>query len=163
MVTRQPPSPAEQELWNAVVTGVRAADDADEAGLAAAVGRLARLPQPWARRVLADTWALLVNDLSLDRPSGGEARRTIDPSGREGRAPADDLPLPGGTGCRATGRRPPSAGTPERLRRSLLLIQRLAAGLGEEGVGAFLDVALAGNRRRAPARYQPVLDPGVAE
>lgn len=143
MVTRRPPSPAEQELWNAVVTGVRAADNADETGVAAAVGRLARLPQPWACRVLEDTSALLAEE--------------HDPSGRALRTAAvGHLPLPRGTGTpagRAGGERTPAIGTPEWLRHRLLLIHRLA-GLGEEGVGAVLDVALAGNRRRPPAELR---------
>ncbi|MFI7427882.1 hypothetical protein ACIBPB_12920 [Micromonospora sp. NPDC049836] len=145
MVLRQPPSPAEQELWNAVVAGARAADDSDEAGVRAAVGRLSRLPHPWTCRVLEDTAALLVEELD---PTGEELWPFLI-------APAADLPPPRSDGTHRRSyqlgaRRPPAvevAGPPEQLRRRLLLIHRLADAI-QVGVGAFLDVALAENRRR---------------
>lgn len=153
MAMRHPPTPAEQELWNAVVAGVRAADESDLAGVDAAVDRLARLPHPWAYHVLGDTAALLVEELDPD----GQDVWPLLAAQLDDDAPASTArrrvsPYPGG-------RRPTQAGVrePEALRRRLLLIARLADAT-EVGVGAFLDVAIADNAaraRRAPAHSLP--------
>ncbi|MBM0227054.1 MULTISPECIES: hypothetical protein [Micromonospora] len=142
-----PPTPAEQELWNAVVAGVRAADQADRAGFENAIGRLSRLPQPWARQVLRDTAALLAEELD---PEGRDPWPLLAAQVDRSAAwlPEVDRALlaaviPGGD-------RPPAAdvlGEPEHTRCRLLLIAHLADA-AQVGVGAFVDVALAGNSRR---------------
>lgn len=153
MAMRHPPTPAEQELWNAVVAGVRAADESDLPGVDAAVDRLARLPHPWAYHVLGDTAALLVEELD---PDGQDvwpllaAQLDDDPPAYPATRRAS--PYPGGRRPERSG-----AGDPRALRRRLLLITRLADAT-EVGVGAFLDVALADNAaraRRAPAHSLP--------
>ncbi|MGW9193910.1 hypothetical protein [Micromonospora chersina] len=147
MAMWHPPTPAEQELWNAVVTGVRAADESDLAGVEAAVGRLSRLPHPWAYHVLSDTAGLLIEELDPDGqdvwPLLAAQLDDEDPAHRTVRRRRASL--------HPAGRRPPvpEAGEPEALRRRLLLIGRLADAT-QVGVGAFLDVALADNGDRAP-------------
>ncbi|WNM38756.1 hypothetical protein RMN56_27060 [Micromonospora halotolerans] len=154
MAMRHPPTPAEQELWNAVAAGVRAADESDPAGVDAAVDRLARLPHPWAYHVLGDTAALLVEELD---PDGQDvwpllAAQLDDDTSAATVTRRRASPYPGG-------RRPDryGIGEPAALRRRLLLIARLADAT-EVGVGAFLDVALATNAaraRQAPAHALP--------
>jgi hypothetical protein len=154
MAMWHPPTPAEQELWNAVVTGVRAADESDLAGVDDAVDRLARLPQPWAYHVLGDTAALLVEELD---PEGQDVwpllAAQLDDDDKEPASPAARprraSPYPGG-------RRPAHRAEPEALRRRLLLIFRLADAT-QVGVGAFLDVALAENDARARGTLSRVL------
>ncbi|MET7968530.1 hypothetical protein [Micromonospora sp. NPDC005305] len=154
MAMRHPPTPAEQELWNAVVAGVRAADESDLAGVDDAVDRLARLPHPWVHHVLGDTAALLVEELDPD----GQDVWPLLAAQLDDDAPASTTtrrqasPYPGGRRPAQSGAREPGA-----LRRRLLLIARLADAT-EVGVGAFLDVALAANAaraRRAPAHALP--------
>ena len=153
MAMWHPPTPAEQELWNAVMAGVRAADGSDPAGVDAAVDRLARLPHPWAYHVLGDTAALLVEELD---PEGQDVWPLLAAQLDDDRLPAPAArprrgsPYPGG-------RRPATSAEPPALRRRLLLIARLADAT-EVGVGAFLDVALAENAaraRRAPSHSLP--------
>ncbi|MGY0006383.1 hypothetical protein [Micromonospora sp. I033] len=155
MAMWHPPTPAEQELWNAVVAGVRAADESNLAGVDAAVERLSRLPHPWAYRVLGDTAGLLIEELD---PDGQDvwpllAAQLDDgdhtpPAERRRRASLHP-------GSRRSAE--PEAGEPEALRRRLLLVARLAEAT-QVGVGAFLDVALADNDawvRRAPSNSLP--------
>ncbi|MET8907693.1 hypothetical protein [Micromonospora sp. NPDC004551] len=151
MAMWHPPTPAEQELWNAVMAGVRAADESDLAGVDAAVDRLTRLPHPWTHHVLGDTAALLVEELD---PEGQDvwpllAAQLDDEAPASPGARRRASPYPGG-------RRPAESGEPEALRRRLLLIARLADAT-QVGVGAFLDVALAENARapRTPSRTLP--------
>ncbi|MEU5906687.1 hypothetical protein [Micromonospora sp. NPDC047527] len=62
----QVPTPAEQELWNAVVAGVRAANQKDHAQFRTCVDRLLRLPHAWVHQVLRDTAGLLADELGPD-------------------------------------------------------------------------------------------------
>ncbi|MET8836887.1 hypothetical protein ABZV78_23645 [Micromonospora sp. NPDC004540] len=151
MAMLHPPTPAEQELWNAVVAGVRAADVSDLAGVDAAVDRLSRLPHPWAYHVLGDTVGLLIEELD---PHGQDVWPLL-------AAQLDDEDLSAArrrrTSPHQSGRRPVEAGEPDALRRRLLLVARLADAT-QVGVGAFLDVALADNdarARRAPTHSLP--------
>ncbi|MFC0032049.1 hypothetical protein ACFFMM_21255 [Micromonospora chaiyaphumensis] len=153
MAMWHPPTPAEQELWNAVVAGVRAADGSDLAGVDAAVDRLARLPHPWAHHVLGDTAALLVEELD---PEGQDVWPLLAAHLDDG-GPTSPATRPRGASPYPGGRRPAHGGEPESLRQRLLLIARLADAT-QVGVGAFLDVALAENDarvRRAPSRALP--------
>ncbi|MFR9780565.1 hypothetical protein ACL02O_31515 [Micromonospora sp. MS34] len=147
----RPPTPVEQELWNAVVAGVRAANQADREAFQAAVRRLSRLPHPWTPHVLHDTAELLVEEW--------------DPDGRYP-WPLLAAQLDHVTGwlpevqprLLATlltgGGPPPSAGTPDAVSdtRLRLLLVALLAGVARAGVGAFVDVALAGNSGHPPRR-----------
>ncbi|WP_406044685.1 hypothetical protein OG799_09585 [Micromonospora sp. NBC_00898] len=151
MVMWNPPTPAEQELWNAVVAGVRAAGRADPAGFETAIDRLSRLPQPWAHQVLKDTAGLLAEELDPDgrypwHLLAAQVERFAPWSLGVDRALLAAL-LPGA-------HRPPAVdlpGEPEHTRCRLLLIAHLAEA-AQAGVGAFVDVALAGNSSRTPAR-----------
>ncbi|MET7669374.1 hypothetical protein [Micromonospora luteifusca] len=62
----QLPTPAEQELWNAVVAGVRAANQKDHGQFQSCVDRLVRLPHAWAHQVLRDTAGLLAEEQDPD-------------------------------------------------------------------------------------------------
>ncbi|MEH0844192.1 hypothetical protein V6U81_17530 [Micromonospora sp. CPCC 205711] len=143
-----PPTAVEKELWDAVVAGVRAVDQADRRGLETAVNRLLRLPPGWTHGVLGDTAGLLVEELVPDAHDlwpllAAQVDRTetwlpeVD-----GRLLAVLLP----------GRRLPPAtdvpGEPGNIRHRLLLIAYLADA-AQVRVGAFVDVALAGASRRA--------------
>ncbi|MEU1839671.1 hypothetical protein [Micromonospora chersina] len=148
MAMWHPPTPAEQELWNAVVTGVRAADESDLAGVEAAVDRLSRLPHPWAYHVLSDTAGLLIEELDPD----GQDVWPLLAAQLDDEDPAQHRTVRRRrASLHPAGRRPPvpEVGEPEALRRRLLLIARLADAT-QVGVGAFLDVALADNGDRAP-------------
>ncbi|WP_130336147.1 hypothetical protein [Micromonospora kangleipakensis] len=144
-----PPTPAEQELWNAVVAGVRAVDRADRKGFENAIDRLSRLPHPWAHQVLKDTAGLLADELDPDGPDpwpllAAHVDRSAHWLPQVNRGLLAAL-LPGG-------HRPPAAdvpgGEPENTRCRLLLIAHMAKA-ARVGVGAFLDVALASNGRGA--------------
>ncbi|MEV4657381.1 hypothetical protein [Micromonospora sp. NPDC049301] len=155
MMMWQLPTPAEQELWSAVVAGVRALHQKDHGQFQMSVDRLLRLPHAWAQQVLRDTAGLLVEELDpdgWDRWSRLAAQvdhsedwlPTVDrkllaallPGGR--RTPVTDLP-----------------GEPERTRHRLLLIAQLA-DVAQLGVGAFVDVALASNERAGGTRAAAV-------
>ncbi|MEV0155649.1 hypothetical protein AB0H57_18155 [Micromonospora sp. NPDC050686] len=130
-----PTDRAEQHLWTAVASGVRMAGVPDNAGFEAAVSRLGRLRRPWVYRVLGDTAALLAEELNLDVAERVPMRIRVEPD-PPARFPRRALPPS------AVGSDDP---TPE-IRRRLLLIAHLADA-AQVGVGACLDVALAGNRR----------------
>ncbi|NES13637.1 MULTISPECIES: hypothetical protein [Micromonospora] len=146
----RPPTPVEQELWNAVVAGVRAANQADRDGFQAAVRRLSRLPRPWTPQVLHDTADLLVEEWDPDGryPWPLLAAQLDHVAGWLPEAePRLLAALLDGGGL-------PAAGAPEdtadiRLR---LLLVALLANVARVGVGAFVDVALAGNSGRTPRR-----------
>ncbi|SIM71386.1 hypothetical protein [Micromonospora cremea] len=142
----QPPTPAEQELWNAVVAGVRAANQTDRGQFQASVDRLLRLPHAWAHQVLKDTAGLLAEELEPGgRDQWPRLAAQIDHS--ETWLPRVDRELlaallPGG-------HRPPFTdvpGEPEHTEHRLLLIAQLADA-AQVSVGAFVDVALADIKR----------------
>ena len=148
MVMSHPPTPAEQELWNAVVAGVRAAQQTDPAGFETAVGRLLRMPRPWAHRVLKDTAGLLAEELDPDgRDSWPLLAAQVDHSAvwspeLDRRLPAALLSVGHAASVGEV------SGEAENTRSRLLLIAYLADA-AQVGVGAFVDVALASNGRRA--------------
>ena len=155
MAMWHPPSPAEQELWNAVVAGVRAAEESDLAGVDAAVDRLSRLPHPWTYHVLGDTAGLLIEELD---PDGQDVWPLLAAQLDDGETAAQGTRR-GRASLHPSGRRSTEsgAGEPEALRRRLLLVARLADAT-QVGVGAFLDVALADNdagARRTPSNSLP--------
>ncbi|SCF11979.1 hypothetical protein GA0070607_5767 [Micromonospora coriariae] len=123
----QPPTPAEQELWNAVVAGVRAVNQMDHGRFRASVVRLLRLPNAWTHEVLRDTAELLVDELDPDGKVDRRLLAALLPDGH--RPPVADVP-----------------GEPALTRHGLLLIAQLADA-AQVNVGAFVDVALAMNRR----------------
>ncbi|MET8351513.1 MULTISPECIES: hypothetical protein [unclassified Micromonospora] len=123
----QLPTPAEQELWNAVVAGVRAANQKDHAQFQTSIDRLLRLPHAWAHQVLRDTAGLLAEKLDPDGWDRWSLLAVLLPGGH--RPPVTDLP-----------------GEPEHTRHRLLLIAQLADA-AQVGVGAFVDVALGKNKR----------------
>ncbi|MCW3844505.1 hypothetical protein ONA70_30915 [Micromonospora yasonensis] len=146
-----PPTPVEQELWNAVVAGVRAVNQADRVGYQAAVRRLSRLPRPWVARVLHDTAGLLVEEWDPDgRYPWPLLAAQLDHVTRW--LPEADLRLLGT--LLSGGGEPPTAGAPDDgsdvgLR---LLLVALLANVARAGVGAFVDVALSSNSGRTPRR-----------
>ncbi|MFG2052481.1 hypothetical protein ACGFI9_00500 [Micromonospora sp. NPDC048930] len=145
----RPPTPVEQELWNAVVAGVRAANQANREGFQAAVGRLSRLPRPWAPQVLRDTADLLVEEWDPDgRYPWPLLAAQLDHV--TGWLPEADPRLL--AAILSNGGSPPGAGTPDRVAdvRVRLLLVALLANAARAGVGAFVDVALAGNSGRTP-------------
>ncbi|GAA4566448.1 hypothetical protein GCM10023176_16580 [Micromonospora coerulea] len=143
MVMWHPPTPAEQELWNAVVAAVRTANQTDHAGFEAAVGRLSRLPQPWAHQVLKDTAGLLADELDPDGRDPGPLLAAQLDHRPVWLSKLDRKFLPGGHHA-SPGDLP---GEAENIRCRLLLIAHLADA-AQVGVGAFLDVALASNSSR---------------
>ncbi|WP_250797343.1 hypothetical protein [Micromonospora phytophila] len=146
-----PPTSAEQELWNAVVAGVRAVDHSDGAGFETAVDRLLRLPPDWTHQVLRDTAGLLVEELAPD-VLGRWPLPAAQADDIEAWLPKLDRKL---LAALLSGHhRPPAAGVPgdpQNIRHGLLLIACLADA-AQVGVGAFVDVALAADSRRPVRR-----------
>ncbi|WP_406080233.1 hypothetical protein [Micromonospora sp. NBC_00858] len=142
----QLPTPAEQELWNAVVAGVRAANRTDHGQFQTSAGRLLRLPHAWAHQVLRDTAGLLVEELDPDgRDQWPRLEAQVDHS--EAWLPRVDRKLL--AALLPDGHRPPATDVPdepEHTQHRLLLIA-LLADAAQVSVGAFVDVALANNRR----------------
>ncbi|MCW3816060.1 hypothetical protein ONA91_16585 [Micromonospora sp. DR5-3] len=147
----KPPTPAEQELWNAVVAGVHAANRMDRGGFDAAVDRLTRLPGAWVRRTLTGTTRLLAEEFApaprdpwplvavqIDRV--GAWLPEVDPQLLAALLPGRHRPLD-----------PDVPDDPRYLMHRLLLIACLS-NVAQSGVGAFVDVALARDGGRAGRR-----------
>lgn len=142
----EPPTPVEQELWNAVVAGVHAVERMDRDAFEAAADRLAGLPEAWVCRTLRNAAGLLAEELDagaeqlwplvaaqVDRIGAGfpGVDRQLLAALLPSRHPAPDRDAPQ---------------EPGHPRHRLLLLACLSEVAGV-GVGAFIDVAMASDGR----------------
>lgn len=146
----RPPTPVEQELWNAVVAGVRAANQADRDGFQAAVRRLSRLPRPWTAQVLHHTADLLVEEWDPDGRYPW-ALLTAQLDHVTGWLPEAEPRLLGALLAGAGLSTPGAPDDTAEIRLRLLLVA-LLANVARVGVGAFVDVALSAHNGRTPRR-----------
>ncbi|MFE9656392.1 hypothetical protein [Micromonospora sp. NPDC006431] len=144
----KPPTPAEQELWNAVVAGVHAANRMDREAFAAAADRLTRLPGGWVRRTLMSIAELLAEEFA---PGAGDlwplVALQIDRVGTW--FPEVDRQL---LAALLPGRHHPvDPAVPDEPRHVMhrLLVVACLSDAAQVGVGAFVDVALRGTDGRA--------------
>ncbi|OKI67395.1 hypothetical protein [Micromonospora sp. CB01531] len=143
----KPPTPAEQELWNAVVAGVHAANRMDREAFAAAADRLIRLPGTWVCRTLTGTAELLAEEFA---PGAGDLWPLV--ALQIDRVdiwfPEVDRPL---LAALLPGRHPLDPAVPDEPRHVMhrLLVVACLSHAAQVGVGAFVDVALRGADGRA--------------
>lgn len=141
----KPPTPVEQELWNAVVAGVHAVERMDRGAFEAAADRLTALPQTWVCRTLRSAAGLLAEELD----AAAEQLRPLVAA----RADGIGTWLPGvdrqllATLLSDPHPAPEADALRQRQPRHWLLLLAFLSELAGGGVGAFVDVAMAGDDR----------------